>query len=164
MTPPKPHVTRLFESLIGEVLLDSEAVAEANDEFTRSEPVQRAVHRMRQVFNRQPPRTIRLGELAAITGVSPQHLTRLFQSTFGMTPMRMLGLMRLQVALALLSQSALSLNAITERCGFESPFYFSRCFTKHFGNAPSIIRKALMKGKPAPKMPLPLDLMPRIYW
>lgn len=164
LMPPTPHVTRLLESLIGEVLLDSETVPVANPELARSEPVERAIHRMRQVFNRQPPRSLQLGELALVTGVSPQHLSRLFQSAFGMTPMHMLGLMRLQVALALLSQSALSLNMIAERCGFESPFYFSRCFKKHFGNAPSTVRKILLEGKPAPQMPLPFDLMPRIYW
>lgn len=164
LTPPCLHVTRLLESLIGEVLLDSEPTPSETAGLTRSEPVDRAIHRMRQVFNRQPVRNLRLDELARVSGVSPQHLTRLFQATFSMTPMRMLGLMRLQVALALLSHSALSVGTIAERCGFESPFYFSRCFAAHFGKPPSTIRKALLKGKPIPEMPLPLDLMPRVYW
>lgn len=163
MKPPNHHVARLLEALLGEVLLDLSASA-AEPEFVRPEPVERAIHRMRQVFNQQPPKALQLNELAQVSGVTPQHLSRLFRSSLAMTPMRMLGLMRLQLALALLSHSTLPIGVIAERCGFESPFYFSRRFAEHFGHPPSFVRKALHSGKPAPKMPLPLDVLPRVYW
>jgi AraC-like DNA-binding protein len=164
MKPPSRHVSRLLEALLGEVFLDSAPFTAAKPEFVRPEPVERAIHRMRQVFNRQPPSALTLGELAQTAGVTPQHLARLFRTHFGMAPMRMLGLMRLQLALALLSHTTLPVGAVAGRCGFESPFYFSRRFAAHFGLPPSSVRSVLRSGKPAPKMPLPLDFLPRVHW
>lgn len=165
MATPSQHMTRLLKALLGEVLLDTAPLSAATKpDFARPEPVERAIHRMRQVFNQQPPKALKLSELALAAGVTPQHLTRLFRSSLDVAPMSMLGLMRLQLALALLSHTTLPVGAIAERCGFESPFYFSRRFTSYFGLPPTAVRKALQNGKPAPTMPLPLDVLPRVYW
>ncbi|HRR33152.1 MAG TPA: AraC family transcriptional regulator [Kiritimatiellia bacterium] len=165
LAAPNQHMTRLLEALLGEVLLDTAPLSAATKpDFARPEPVERAIHRMRQVFNQQPPKALTLSELALAAGVTPQHLSRLFRSSLDVAPMSMLGLMRLQLALALLSHTTLPVGAIAERCGFESPFYFSRRFTSCFGKPPTVVRKALHNGKPAPKMPLPLDVLPRVYW
>lgn len=162
--PPDQHATRLLEALLGEVLLAPVPEAERQPKIVRPEPVERAIHRMRQVFNQQPPKALTLDELAQVAGVSPQHLSRLFRTHLHMSPIRMLGLMRLQLALALLTHTAMPIGMIAERCGFESPFYFSRRFSAHFKRTPSSVRNARYKGQPAPKMPLPLDVLPRIYW
>ena len=157
--PPSRHITCLLEALIGEVLLDSPPLA-----ARWPDPVARAIHRMRQVFNQPPPKTLTLAELARAAGVTCQHLSRLFLAHFGMPPIHMLGLMRLQCALALLSHTTLSVGVIADRCGFENQSYFSRRFTAHFGMSPSRVRDVLREGMPCPRPPLPLDVMPHVYW
>ena len=44
---------------------------------------------------------------------------------------------RLQHAIRLMTNTGLSIKEISKKTGFSSPEYFSRCFRKHFGSAPS---------------------------
>lgn len=164
MRVPNRRVTRLLETLISEMVLDATEEDRSEPEWERPEPVKRAIHRMRQAINQRPPATLTLNDLARAAGVTPHHLIRLFRSSLGLAPMETLRLMRLQLALALLSHTTLQIGAIADRCGFGNVFHFSRRFSAHFGRPPSALRQALREGKPAPKSPLPPDVLPRVYW
>ena len=84
--------------------------------------------------------------------------------TIRCSPMRASRLLRLQLALALLSRSNLSIKQIGIRCGFASPFQFSHCFTQVFGQSPMQTRRQILRGQSLPVIPLPADLTPRVYW
>ena len=46
-------------------------------------------------------------------------------------------LLKLQLAMALLGRSSLAIKEIADRCGFENPLYFTRCFTKLYSQSPT---------------------------
>jgi AraC-like DNA-binding protein len=73
-------------------------------------------------------------------------------------------LLKLQLAMALLGRSSLAIKEIADRCGFENPLYFTRCFTRVYGKSPTETRQSLLKQEAPPPNPLPSDIAPRIYW
>jgi transcriptional regulator GlxA family with amidase domain len=81
-----------------------------------------------------------LDQLAAVTGVSPRQLNRLFQQNLGRTPMQFYREMRLDMARNLLRNSSLSLTEIGLATGFASSSHFSRAYSARFGGPPSSLR------------------------
>jgi transcriptional regulator GlxA family with amidase domain len=59
-----------------------------------------------------------------------------FKSVTKKSAMEYLRDYRLQVANALLSGTDSPVGEIAERCGFESPNYFSRCYKRYYGKSP----------------------------
>jgi len=48
---------------------------------------------------------------------------------------------RLEFARELLQETDLPVAEIAERSGFCDPFYFSRCFSRHYGRSPRKFRE-----------------------
>jgi transcriptional regulator GlxA family with amidase domain len=119
---------------------------------------------MRQQIDDDPARQFSLEEIAAAAGCTDKHLCRIFRQSIGHTPVKVGKLLRLQLSLALLARTNLSIKEVAMRCGFEDPLYFSRCFSQSFKRPPSTIRKDLSKGVPPPPDPLPIDITPRLSW
>lgn len=82
-----------------------------------------------------------LGDLAAAFGISPAQLSRRFRAVRSVTPVAYLRSVRLQKARELLIETDDTLQAIAERCGYRSAFYFSRVFSNHTGQSPSQYRR-----------------------
>ena len=161
--PPR-EVCCLMKTVLDVLFEKHPAAARADEMIARPLPVQRALKRMREVIDEEPERPVSLGELAAAANVSPQHLCRLFQQEIGCGPMRAYRLLRLQLALVLLSRSNLTIKQIANRCGFASQFQFSRCFTETFRRPPTEVRRRLQRGEHPPSAALPPDVMPRVFW
>ncbi|MFD2082127.1 AraC-like ligand binding domain-containing protein [Actinopolymorpha cephalotaxi] len=87
-------------------------------------------------------RPLSLGELAAATGVSPGHLSRLFRAEYSVGPVAAMELVRLARAATLLQRSNLTVAAVANACGFSSPFHFSRRFRTVYGIPPRTYRTA----------------------
>jgi|GEM_PF-4953297 len=81
-----------------------------------------------------------LATLAAAEGVCPGYANRLFHQRFGMAPREYLARCREERACALLTGTALSLEAIAERLGFGEASHFTRQFKRWTGVAPSAFR------------------------
>ena len=161
--PPHTEDCRTVETLIS--LFIQEQITESGQfERNRPEPVNKAVKRMREVIDEAPHCRLRLQDLAATAGCSPKHLCRLFQQTFGHSPMQTLRLLQLQLSLTLVVRTNLPIKQIARRCGFDDPLYFSRCFSRSFGKSPSEVRVGLKQGLPPPVNPLPVDVTPRVHW
>ena len=155
--------THLVEALI-ELLLEDPMVPRSDDESERPEPVARALKWMRYILEEEPDTSISLAELARKAGVSPKHLCRIFRQSVGHPPMETLRLLRLQLGMALLVRSSLTVKEIAARCGYADPLYFSRCFSAAFSRSPRHLRDALKGGKAPPPNPLPADVTPRVHW
>lgn len=84
--------------------------------------------------------TLSLEQLAAIAGLSPRQLNRLFQARLGHSTMRYYRALRLERAQRLLRNSPLSLTEIALATGFSSSSHFSRAYSGHFGQPPSAYR------------------------
>jgi len=161
--PPGTRDCLLVETLI-DLFLESGSIKETSFERDRPEPVRRALKWIRQQIDENPRKAFSLRDIAHAAGCSEKHLCRVFRQSIGHAPAHAGRMMRLQLALALIANSSLSIKEIAQNCGFESPFYFSRCFRKTFKKSPSEVRSGLSRGIPPPRGPLPVDLTPRVHW
>jgi len=90
----------------------------------------------------------RLGEVITLTewakavGLNAVYFGRVFKRETGLRPMDWLNQRRLQLACQQLASTRQTISAISESCGFASPFYFSRVFRKHFGQSPMQYRQS----------------------
>lgn len=75
--------------------------------------------------------------LAAQINLSEVYFRRLFREAYGITPKQYVLDMRIRQAKALLSESAASVTAIAEACGFASVYHFCRAFKEQTGQTPT---------------------------
>lgn len=80
-------------------------------------------------------------ELAAVAGVTPQHLCRVFKQTMNMRPSEYLARRRIQAAKELLCVTEDAIADIAKQSGFTDAGYFSTVFKKYEGNPPTDYRK-----------------------
>lgn len=85
---------------------------------------------------------ITVATLAAQFHVSPRHLTRLFHTTTGMTPLQWLHLERIHQAQRLLEDTDIPLEHIAARVGMGTAATLRRHFTRTVGTTPSGYRDA----------------------
>jgi len=74
-------------------------------------------------------------------GLSYSSFRRLFKDHTGLPPHQYLLELRIRKARRLLTNTTLSVEAIADELGFDSSFYFSRCFKQRTGLAPRNFRK-----------------------
>jgi transcriptional regulator GlxA family with amidase domain len=100
-----------------------------------------AVARARNFVSVNLGRQLDLRGVARAANVTPQHLTKLFRRHLHITPMRYVWDVRARRGLELLTQTGLSVGEIAERCGFQTPFHFSRLIHQRYGASPSELRR-----------------------
>jgi AraC family transcriptional regulator len=158
---PSPKYGMMVELLLDSLICD-ETLCSDFMERSRPEPVRRALKWIRLEVEYAPNHKVTLADIAAAAGTNEKHLCRLFKEHVGHSPSQTWTLLRLQLGLALLSRSNLSVKEIAQRCGFEDALYFTRCFGRVFGKSPSAIRRDMEMKIPPPPPPLPPDLTPRM--
>ncbi|HWK61937.1 MAG TPA: helix-turn-helix domain-containing protein [Eoetvoesiella sp.] len=90
--------------------------------------------------------TPRLDELAERLGVSEKRLSRAFRRCLNMTVFQYLRNQRMRTAQRLLTETSLSMVAISEEVGFTSAANFSTAFREHTGVSPSDYRRGDAPG------------------
>ncbi|WGV98246.1 helix-turn-helix domain-containing protein [Vibrio sp. YMD68] len=81
-------------------------------------------------------------EIAKASFVSQRQMERLFRQFLQTSPNQYIrNIQQNQAALLLKEQHELSIQSISESCGFSDSNYFSKCFKKHFGVSPRQYRK-----------------------
>lgn len=84
-------------------------------------------------------------DLADLAGLSVSRLCHLFKDQVGETITGRLNRMRLEKASRLLALTPWKIQDIARDTGFESAYYFTRLFTRHFGKSPTDYRKRAME-------------------
>ncbi|PTX99751.1 hypothetical protein DB346_18205 [Verrucomicrobia bacterium LW23] len=84
---------------------------------------------------------IRIKDLAARTGLSREHLTRVFTEKAGQSPAAYLRQRRSRAAAELLRRTSMPLKEIAMRCGFQTERQCRESFQHHYGQAPLAYRK-----------------------
>lgn len=84
--------------------------------------------------------TIQVGELAAIVGMSPSHLSALFREATGGGPASFHTSLKMARARVLLDTTAASIAEVATAVGYADPLYFSRHFRRVHGISPSRYR------------------------
>ena len=82
-----------------------------------------------------------LDQLAALAGVGPRQLNRLFAARFGCGAIARYRALRLERAVELLARTALPVAEIARATGFSNPAHFSRRFREAFGTTPVAQRR-----------------------
>jgi len=156
------RVERMVEMLIS-AFLDGDELPrdEADAASPHTEPVRAALEWMTRLITAQPTAAVDLAAVANAAAVSSKHLCRVFAAELGVSPMEAVRLLRLEQAVALLTRSNLNVKQIASRCGFASPYHFSRSFAKVYGSPPSEVRQHILAGGVIPVGPLAADL-PRL--
>jgi AraC-like DNA-binding protein len=78
-----------------------------------------------------------IGGFARELGMSKSQLGRRLSSLTGLSPNDFLKEFRLRKALDMMADRSMNVAEITMAIGFANPSYFSKCFRKRFGKAPS---------------------------
>ena len=78
--------------------------------------------------------------LASLSGITHQHLCRLFKSSLNMNPGAYLTGRRIDEAKRLLRESGMTVAEISKTCGYNDPCYFSTVFKKTVGVSPAAYR------------------------
>ena len=73
-------------------------------------------------------------------GYSSAHFSRKFKRLTGLSPIAYLNIFRLEKAYQMIKNSSLTISEISAKCGFADANYFTRCFKKHFGLAPTLCK------------------------
>lgn len=105
---------------------------------TRDEPD--ALRRLLEWFGLHAAEPADLPALAKIAGVSPAQLVKLCKRHLGVTPVRALWEARTRQGVRLLCDTGLTVSEIGFRCGFQTPFHFSRWVRTMTGTNPRTVR------------------------
>lgn len=84
---------------------------------------------------------ITLQELANYTGYSISHLTMVFKSNTGHSPLNYFNMLKIKKACELLETTSMKVNQISCMVGIYDSYYFSRLFTKVVGISPRKFRE-----------------------
>jgi AraC-like DNA-binding protein len=82
-----------------------------------------------------------LRDVAEELRMSPAQLTKKFSKAFGAAPIRYVTALRMEAAKKMLRETGLTLEQISERCGYPNGFYLNRVFVRQTGQTPSQYRK-----------------------
>ncbi len=114
----------------------------AQGETLRSPHNERLMRECCCLLNDAPEQKFDFNQYAADNGTSYTSFRRLFKQHTGLSPNQYLLEIRIRKAQSLLTNTALSVQRISEETGFESTFYFSRFFKRRVGLSPLNYRKA----------------------
>jgi len=79
---------------------------------------------------------IGVADMARVAKMSRFHFTRLFQKSWGISPGRFLGLVRLEQAMHLARNGGFTVKDLAQQCGYSTANYFCKAFRKHYGVPP----------------------------
>ncbi len=123
------------------------------DALQLPEPVERAFGKVADLWSSGVYMQVPVSELADASGVTETHLSRLFQSSFDMSPAEAIRKIRMIRAAQYLSRSNLRVQEIASILGCDNPFHFSRSFRAVHGVSPKQYREQALAGQfyPPPK-------------
>ena len=106
-------------------------------ESGEKDPVAQSINFMLEQLTKK----LKLDEIAAETGLSASHYSRLFLNRTGHSPIDYFIQLKIQRACRLLDNSGWMIADVAREMGFEDQFYFSRVFRKVMGMSPAEYRK-----------------------
>ncbi len=110
----------------------------------------RALRALRNRWGNGPKTPPSIADWAHDTGVSRGHLARVCRQELDVTPQELLRYLRLDHALVWIGRTNMKFSEISENCGFQSQFHFSRCFKQTYGVSPREMRQQLLAGGDRP--------------
>lgn len=117
------------------------------------EPVRRTrelgLERALAAVRADPARRFTVRQLAKLAGASQSTFLRRFVRSMGTAPHVWLAALRLEFARTLVIETDRGLAEIASQTGYSSAFGLSRAFKRHFGVAPSVLRRTTTEAPAA---------------
>ncbi|MEL7536588.1 MAG: AraC family transcriptional regulator [Pseudomonadota bacterium] len=110
----------------------------------------RALRALRKRWGDGPKYQVSISDWADDSGVSRGHLARVCRQELNVSPQELLRYLRLDNSLGFLNRTNIKIGEISEMCGFQNQFHFSRCFKEAYGHSPRELRKRLRAGGDRP--------------
>ena len=105
--------------------------------FRSNDPVDQSIFYMQQNLKK----CIRIQDLARHVEMSESHLSKLFRSKTGSSPIDYFINLKMQEAIRLLTNRSLRIKEVAYELGYNDPYYFTRIFTKQIGTSPAVFIK-----------------------
>lgn len=141
----KPQAERAARYQLGllSIWLDRQLGAKSDDPKTAvpRNANERLAARYMALLEREFGSTLNISDYSTALGVTPTHLTRACRASCGQTALAILQDRRLFEARQLLAETEIPVQDIARRLGFSTAGYFSRAFSLHVGQAPSLYRR-----------------------
>ncbi|WP_028550313.1 AraC family transcriptional regulator [Paenibacillus sp. UNC451MF] len=99
------------------------------------------VQKATKLIQTQAFEQLSLNSIASTLGISRVQLCQKFQEELGTTPIKYLTALRIEKAKKLLTETNLTLDQISECCGYQNGFYLSRVFKHNCSMTPKQYRK-----------------------
>ena len=100
-------------------------------------------------------RRLHISDVASYIGVDRSYLTKIFREEYHTSPQEFLIHLRMEKAIALLTQTSDSITSIASQIGYPDSLAFSRIFKQRTGQSPSEYRAAAQKPKHPSDKPTP---------
>lgn len=96
-----------------------------------------SVNFMNSEFRKNPA----LEEIASKSALATNYFHRIFKKNFGITPLRYMIRLRMELAVRLLTTTEKGVKEVAFETGYENEFYFYRQFKKQYGYSPGKLKK-----------------------
>jgi AraC-like DNA-binding protein len=97
--------------------------------------------RLRQIFRKHQDGALAIADMADALGISPSSLSAKCRRYLGRSPQQAFTASKIERAEALLAQTDMSIQEVSDYLGFGDPFHFSKVFKRCAGVAPSHRRR-----------------------
>lgn len=133
----------LFERLVAEQVTidDAPSGIEACKPMTKADLASRADRAQQFMLRSYPDSELTIRAISREACLSPFHLIRVFKAVTGTTPMKYLRAARMTASRRLLRETSYSVTRVANSVGYSDRTAFTRAFQRHFGVAPSSLRK-----------------------
>lgn len=137
---PEPYGSFLLRGLSMSLLSTVRVMLEGTVLSTEGNPLIREVKNI--VLSRYHDSSLKVGQLAESLNCTADYLSWLFHRETGMTLNRHINQLRLSRAADLLRNTDYSVSEIAWICGYRSPAYFSRLFSREYDRSPVTFRRS----------------------
>ncbi|GMA65156.1 AraC family transcriptional regulator [Alicyclobacillus fastidiosus] len=103
------------------------------------------VEEVLQLMSQRFSEGISVDMLAKQVGLSASRLSHIFKQQVGESIIECLIKLRLRHASRLLERTTEQISEISDLCGFQSPYYFTRKFREHYGMSPTQYRNNMLQ-------------------
>jgi AraC-like DNA-binding protein len=117
-----------------------------------AEPIERTLAYIRARLDKDAAAPLGFAQLVSASGITANHLCRLFKKTTGRTPAQTVRMAKLDRIAPLILHSNFGLKEIARMYDFSSPYHLSKVFKECYGVSPAQVRKLSMMGQ-APALP-----------
>ncbi len=138
---PSAESAFISSHLLAALLAELARVIHYKDSSRKNRRSSQVVDLVKHYVQENYNQAIELRDFAAITYLSPYHLSRLFKQEAGVSPMHYVQQYRMEVAKHLLSASNETVAEIAHRVGYQSEQHFQNVFKRLIGLAPGAYRR-----------------------